>query len=57
MFGNISSNTTPTVIGYIIQGTGSFDGALFFIAANALIAIVSYLVVVGEIRRFHLRPE
>ncbi|RZK84001.1 MAG: MFS transporter, partial [Methylobacterium sp.] len=43
-------------IGYIIQGTGSFDGALLFIAANALVAIVSYLVVVGEIRRFHLRP-
>ena len=57
MFGNISSITTPIVIGYIIQGTGSFDGALLFIAANALVAIVSYLVVVGEIRRFHLRPE
>ncbi len=56
MFGNISSITTPIVIGYIIQGTGSFDGALLFIAANALVAIVSYLVVVGEIRRFHLRP-
>ena len=56
MFGNISSITTPIIIGYIIQGTGSFDGALLFIAANALVAIVSYLVVVGEIRRFHLRP-
>jgi len=56
MFGNISSITTPIVIGYIIQGTGSFNGALVFIAANALVAIVSYLVVVGEIRRFHLQP-
>lgn len=57
MFGNISSITTPIIIGYIIQGTGSFDGALSFIAASALVAIVSYFVVVGEIRRFHLRPE
>ena len=57
MFGNISSITTPIVIGYIIQGTGSFDGALVFIAINALVAILSYLVVVPEIRRLELtRP-
>jgi ACS family glucarate transporter-like MFS transporter len=51
MFGNISSITTPIVIGYIIQGTGSFNGALVFIGANALVAIVSYLVIVGKIER------
>jgi len=55
MFGNISSITTPIVIGYIIQGTGSFNGALLFVAANAAVAILSYLVVVGEIRRVELR--
>jgi MFS transporter, ACS family, glucarate transporter len=55
MFGNISSITTPIVIGYIIQGTGSFNGALVFVAANALVAILSYLVIVGEIRRVELR--
>ncbi len=55
MFGNISSITTPIVIGFIIQGTGSFNGALVFIAANAAVAIFSYLVIVGEIRRLHLR--
>ncbi len=54
MFGNISSITTPIIIGYIIQGTGSFNGALVFIAANALVAILSYLVIVGEIRRVEL---
>ena len=55
MFGNISSITTPIIIGYIIQGTGSFNGALVFIAANSAVAILSYLVIVGEIRRVELR--
>jgi MFS transporter, ACS family, glucarate transporter len=55
MFGNISSITTPIVIGYIIQRTGSFNGALVFVGANALVAILSYLVIVGEIRRLELR--
>ena len=51
MCGNLSSITTPIVIGYIIQITGSFNGALVFVAANALVAAVSYLVIVGEIKR------
>ena len=56
MFGNISSITTPIVIGFIVQRTGSFDGALVFIGANALVAIASYLVVVRDITRVTLRP-
>jgi ACS family glucarate transporter-like MFS transporter len=55
MFGNISSITTPIVIGFIIQATGSFNGALVFVGANALVAILSYLLVVGEIKRVELR--
>ena len=55
MFGNISSITTPIVIGYIIQTTGSFNGALVFVGANALVAMLSYLVIVGPIRRMELR--
>jgi ACS family glucarate transporter-like MFS transporter len=55
MFGNISSITTPIIIGYIIQSTGSFNGALVFVGANALVAVVSYLVVVGEIKRVQLK--
>lgn len=58
MFGNISSITTPIIIGYIIEGTGSFNGALLFVAANAAVAILSYLVIVGEIRPVELdRPN
>jgi ACS family glucarate transporter-like MFS transporter len=54
MCGNVSSITTPIIIGFIIQTTGSFNGALVFVAANGLLAAVSYLVVVGEIRRMVL---
>jgi len=54
MFGNISSITTPIVIGAIIQSTGSFNGALVFIGANALVAILSYLFIVGDIKRLVL---
>jgi MFS transporter, ACS family, glucarate transporter len=53
-FGNIASITTPIVIGYIIQNTGSFNGALVFVGANALVAMLSYLLIVGEIRRVEL---
>jgi ACS family glucarate transporter-like MFS transporter len=57
MFGNTAAITTPTVIGYIVQGTKSFNGALIFVAANAVTAIVCYLFVVGGIKRMELRKE
>ncbi|AUF96836.1 MFS transporter [Pseudomonas sp. 02C 26] len=53
--GNLSSISTPIVIGYIIAATGSFKMALVFIGANALIAAVSYLFVVGDIKRIELK--
>jgi len=41
-----------------VQGTGSFNGALVFVSANALGAIPSYLLIVGEIKRVELkRPD
>jgi MFS transporter, ACS family, glucarate transporter len=55
-FGNLSSITTPIVIGYILAATGSFAGALVFVGANALVAAVAYLVIVGKIERVELRP-
>ncbi|MCO8170227.1 MFS transporter [Pseudomonas sp. 21LCFQ02] len=54
-FGNIASITTPIVIGYIISSTGSFKWALVYVGANALIAVFSYLFVVGEIKRVELK--
>jgi MFS transporter, ACS family, glucarate transporter len=54
-FGNTAGITTPIAIGYIVQTTGSFNGALVFVGLNALVACFCYLVVVGEIRRVELR--
>jgi len=56
MFGNISTITTPIAIGYILAWTGSFNGALVFVGVNALVAAFAYLVVVGKIERFQLKP-
>ncbi|MCP3418697.1 MFS transporter [Bradyrhizobium brasilense] len=54
-FGNLSSITTPIVIGYILAATGSFNGALVFVGANALVAAIAYLFIVGEIKRVQLK--
>ncbi|MBX2813557.1 MAG: MFS transporter [Myxococcales bacterium] len=53
-FGNIAAITTPIVIGYIIKATGSFQIALLYIAINAAVAVFSYLVIVGPIKRIEL---
>jgi ACS family glucarate transporter-like MFS transporter len=55
-FGNLSTITTPTVIGFLVSRTGSFNDALIFVAATALLAIFSYVVIVGEIKRLELGP-
>lgn len=54
-FGNIASITTPIVIGYIISATGSFKWALVYVGANALVAVFSYLFIVGPIQRVVLK--
>jgi ACS family glucarate transporter-like MFS transporter len=55
-FGNSAGIVTPIVIGYIVKGTGSFDGALIFVGAHCLITIAAYFLVVGKIERFKLKP-
>lgn len=55
MFGNVSSITTPIIIGYIVEVSGSFSGALVFVGINALVAVIAYLFVVGKIERVQLR--
>jgi ACS family glucarate transporter-like MFS transporter len=54
MFGNTAGITTPIVIGYIVQWTHSFNGALIFVAANAVVAVVAYVFIVGNIERVEL---
>jgi ACS family glucarate transporter-like MFS transporter len=56
-FGNTAGITTPIVIGYIVEATGSFAGALVFVGANAALAIACYLFVVGDIKRVKLESS
>lgn len=51
LIGNIAGITTPIIIGFIVQKTGSFNLALVFVGATALAAIVAYLPLVGTIHR------
>lgn len=53
-FGNTAGIITPVVIGYILQTTGSFDGALLYVGAHGLLAVASYWLIVGKIKRFEL---
>lgn len=58
LIGNLAGITTPIIIGYIVKRTGSFHDALIFVVATALMAIVAYLPIVGEIKRVDLTlPE
>jgi len=55
MFGNVAGITTPIVIGYSVKYSGSYEVALWFVAAHAVIGVVSFLFIVGEIKRVELR--
>jgi len=55
-FGNVAGITTPIAIGYILKETGSFNWALVYVSAHAALAIASYVLVVGEIKRVELHP-
>jgi ACS family glucarate transporter-like MFS transporter len=55
-FGNTAAITTPIVIGYIVAGSGSFNGALLYVSANALMAIVSFTIIVPRLHRMELNP-
>ncbi len=52
--GNMAGITTPIIIGYLVQKTGSFDDVLIFVSLTAFCAIVSYGPIVGEIKRIDL---
>jgi ACS family glucarate transporter-like MFS transporter len=56
-FGNTAGITTPIVIGYILQATGSFAGALTFVGAAAAVALLSMLLLVGDIHRVELKTS
>lgn len=53
-FSNMSGIVTPIVIGYIVQSTGSFAHALSFVGLHAVVAILSFTLIVGDIERIKL---
>jgi ACS family glucarate transporter-like MFS transporter len=57
LFGNLSTISTPAIIGILVARTGSFNSALVFVGLTALVAILSYLVIVPDIKRLELNPQ
>ena len=55
VFGNVASIVTPLVIGYMVKELHSFNGALIFVGCSALMMMVCYLFVVGDIKRMELK--
>lgn len=53
MFGNISGIITPVIIGYIVQTTGSFEGALYVVAGHALLGALAFLSM-GTLKKLQL---
>ncbi|MEG5262681.1 MFS transporter [Pseudomonas sp. JDS28PS106] len=54
--GNIAGIVTPVVIGFFVASTGSFNSALWFVAAHGLIGIFAYLVLAGRFERVEIAP-
>ncbi|MDR3590369.1 MAG: MFS transporter [Negativicutes bacterium] len=52
--GNMASIVTPIVIGYILNVTQSFNGALIFVGTMGFLGAVSYAVIVPDIKRVEL---
>ena len=54
LFANLAGIATPMVIGIIVGATGSFYYGLAYIAAVAILGVLSYVFVVGEVKRVEL---
>jgi len=51
-FANVASIVTPIVIGYTVAASGgSFKGALSFISALAVVGVLIYVFVIGDVQR------
>ena len=48
---NLAGIITPIVIGYIVQTTGSFYGALAYVGALGLVGVAAYVFIVGPVER------
>lgn len=52
--GNLAGVIVPVIIGYIVDKSGSFSGALLFVGVHGIIAVLSYWIIVGKIQRLEL---
>ncbi len=48
---NLAGIITPLVVGFVVARTGSFEWALAFIAVVALIGALSYIFLLGDVKR------
>jgi ACS family D-galactonate transporter-like MFS transporter len=51
---NLSGIVVPIVIGFIVQATGTFVGALAFIGVIAAIGAISWIFIIGDIHRLDI---
>ena len=54
---NMAGVITPVVVGAIIGKTGSFFYALAYVGAAALLGALSYVFLLGDVKRIVLHPE
>jgi ACS family D-galactonate transporter-like MFS transporter len=54
---NLAGIITPLVVGFVVGSTGSFYGALAYIAALGLIGAAAYIFIVGEVVRLDEVPS
>jgi ACS family D-galactonate transporter-like MFS transporter len=52
--GNLSGIITPLVIGFIVSATGSFTGALIVVGGIAVVGAISYIFIIGEVKRIEI---
>jgi MFS transporter, ACS family, D-galactonate transporter len=54
---NLAAIVTPIVIGFIVSATQSFNGALIFISVVAFMGALSYIFIVGDIKRIEISDK
>ena len=60
-FSSAAGIVTPVAIGYLVQGTNSFDSALVFVGCHGIAAVLCFWLIVGRIERLsptaHRAPQ
>ncbi len=52
---NMASIIAPLIIGVIISATGNFFYALIYVSLTALIGVIAYIFIIGDIKRIELK--